>query len=315
VLGLNDPTSRLVVQQTSPPRFPKELDLTATVIICTRNRPAFLRKCLEGVAALHPGADVVLVIDNTQGDRETEAIARHFSARYIVEPNTGLSHARNRGLAESESDIVAYLDDDAIPDPNWLRFLLAPFEDANVAAATGRILTPESDCSKKEPPRYLSNKDSHWFEIATFGGLGLGSNMALRRAACNGWTAFDERLGRGAPFQIAEENYAFARLLSLGYKAVYLPAAIVLHPSLHRRSIEQEARNSFVYWLLLFSEFPARRFDLLRFLFRRLARKHLEWSRDSVDPGEIITSDWLVLLKAGLSALFLFLRTKKPKRK
>ena len=304
-----------MVQQTSPPRFPKELDLTATVIICTRNRPAFLRKCLEGVAALHPGADVVLVIDNTQGDRETEAIARHFSARYIVEPNTGLSHARNRGLAESESDIVAYLDDDAIPDPNWLRFLLAPFEDANVAVATGRILTPESDCSKKEPPRYLSNKDSHWFEIAAFGGLGLGSNMALRRAACNGWTAFDERLGRGAPFQIAEENYAFASLLSLGYKAAYLPAAIVLHPSLHRRSIEQEARDSFVYWLLLFSEFPARRLDLLRFLFHRLRRRRLEWPRDSQNSEDIISSGWRVQLKAGLSALFLFLRTKKPKRK
>src|ERR1019366_1615093 len=102
------------------------------------------------------------------------------------------------------------------------------------------------------------------------------------------------------------ENYAFASLLSLGYTTVYLPTAIVKHPPLTHGSPEQEARNSFAYWLLLFSEFPARRFDLLRFLIRRLRRKPLEWPRDSTDPGDIITSGWRVQLKAGLSALWLF---------
>jgi glycosyltransferase involved in cell wall biosynthesis len=242
-------------------------------------------------------------------------VARHFSARYVVEPSTGLSYARNRGLAESNTDIVAYVDDDAVPDQNWLGFLLEPFRDPKVAAVTGKIVTPETSAHDitQESPRFVSDKDSHWFEMATFGGLGLGSNMALRRDACSGWTAFDVRLGRGAPFQIAEENYAFASLLSLGYTAVYLPKAIVTHPSLHRRSIELEARNSFAYWLLLFSEFPARRLDLLRFLFRRLMRKGLEWPRDSQDPGDIVNSGWRVQFKAGLSALLLFLRTKKPK--
>ena len=162
--------------------------------------------------------------------------------------------------------------------------------------------------------RSVSRKNPHWFEIATFGGLGHGCNMALRRAACADWTAFDERLGRGAPFQIAEENYAFASLLSHGHTAVYLPSAIVTHAPHTHRSVDQAARNSFGYWLLLFSEFPARRFDLLRFLFRRLRHKPLEWPRDSQDPGDIITSGWRVQIKAGFSALLLFLRTKKPKR-
>ncbi len=164
-------------------------------------------------------------------------------------------------------------------------------------------------------PRSVSKKDPHWFEIATFGGVGRGSNMALRKSACAGWATFDERLGRGAPFHIAEENYAFACLLSHGYAAAYRPAAIVFHPPRKRLSIEQQARNSFAYWLLLFSEFPARRSDLVRFLFRRLRRKPLEWPRDSQDPGDIIASGWLVQFKASLSALALFLRTKRPKRK
>jgi glycosyltransferase involved in cell wall biosynthesis len=301
----------------SPPPFCKDLDLTVTVVICTRNRPAFLTKCLEAVTALNPAADEILVVDNTQGDGEAEAVARRFSVRYVIEPNAGLSHARNRGLAECNTDIIAYIDDDAVANQDWLGLLLEPFEDPHVAAVTGRIITPETrvDGSVEETARFVSNKDQHWFEIATFGGLGLGSNMALRKAACAGWTAFDERLGRGAPFQTAEENYAFASLLSLGYTAVYLPAAIVMHPPLRHGSTKQEARNSFAYWLLLFSEFPARRSDLLRFLFRRLRRKPLEWPRDAQDPGDIISGSWLMQLKAGLSALFLFLRTKKPKRK
>ncbi len=301
--------------QFAPPPICKDLDLTVTVIICTLHRPAFLRKCLEAVVALNPAADEILVVDNTQGDREAEAIARSFSARYVVEPTAGLSYARNRGLAESHADIAAFIDDDAVPNQDWLGLLMEPFKDSQVAAVTGRIITLESHSMEtSQEARSVSNKDPHWFEIATFGGLGSGSNMAMRRSACGGWTAFDERLGRGAPFEIAEENYAFASLLSLGYRAVYLPSAIVTHAPRTHRSVDQVARNSFGYWLLLFSEFPARRLDLLRFLFRRLRRKPLEWPRDSQDPGDIITSGWRVQIKAGLSALLLFLRTKKPKR-
>ena len=298
----------------SPPPSRKDSDLTVTVVICTRNRPAFLSKCLEAVTALHPPADEVLVVDNTQGDKEAEVIARSFSARYAIEPNKGLSYARNRGLAESSTDIVAYIDDDAIPNPDWLGLLLGPFADQHVAAVTGRTITPQSRIgdSLQEEPRYVSDKNPHWFEIATFGGLGLGNNMALRRTVCTGWTVFDERLGRGAPFHIAEETYAFACLLSRGHTVVYLPVAAVTHPPLKRSSIDQEARYSFAYWLLLFSEFPARRFDLLRFLTRRLMRKRLEWPRDSQDPGDIITSGLRVQVKAGFSGLLLFLRTKKP---
>ena len=292
-------------------------DLTVTVVICTRNRPGDLRKCLGAVAALTPAADEVLVVDNSGGSEETARVAQSFSVLYTVEPRQGLSRARNRGLDESTSDIVAYLDDDACPDKHWLGLLLEPFADQHVAAATGKIITPDSEnCGGlQETPRVLNNKVPQWFEIATFGGLGLGSNMALRKAACAGSIIFDERLGRGAPFQIADEHFAFASLLSRGYTVVYLPTAIVYHPPLTRGTIEQETRNSIAYWLLLFAEFPHQRADLVQFLWRRFRRKRLTWARETQEPGEIINSGWRVQLKAGLRALLLFLRTKRPKRR
>ena len=291
--------------------------MTATVVICTRNRPALLRKCLESIAHLERTPDEVIVVDNTSGDKEAEVVAREFAAIYTVEPIPGASRARNRGLVESHSEVVAYLDDDATSDVHWLGYVLGPFKDPQVAVVVGTVVTPQSpaESGSRQAGRFLTNRDSRWFEIAAFGGLGTECNMALRRKACAGQRVFDERLGRGAPFQIAEGNYAFALLLLRGYTAVYLPDAIVFHPSLKPLEIAQEARNRVAYWMLLFSEFPSHRLDLLRFLFRRMRRKPLTWSRDAPDPGEIVSSGWRVLLAASVSAALLFFRTKKPRDK
>ena len=304
-----------IAPDSSPPAGGPSL-LTVTVVVCTRHRPTLLRKCLEGISALEHAPDEVIVVDNTTGDPETEAVAREFGAVYAVEPMQGLSRERNRGIAESHSEVVAYLDDDATPDVHWLGFMLEPFKDTQVTTVTGRILTPQSrvENGARLSTRSLCNKDPEWFGIATFGGLGLGSNMAFRRQACAGQKIFDERLGRGAPFEIAEENFAFAFLLSQGYTAVYLPDAIVFHPAQNPPNIQQEARNSIAFSMLLFSEFPGHRLDLLRFLYRRLRRKPLTWPRDSPDPGEIITSGWRVLIAASFNAALLFLRSRKKNK-
>ena len=260
-----------------------------------------------------PEPDQILVVDNTAGNKETEEVTREFGARYTVEPIQGLSRARNRGLAECDTDIVVYLDDDAIPASDWLGILMQPFADEKTGATTGRVITPESSNKPHRPeiPLSLTNHEPRWFEIATFGGMGLGSNMALRKRACARPKLFDERLGRGAPFRIGEESYAFACLLDNGYRVVYLPSAVVFHPPLSRGKVEQEAQNSIMYWLLLFAEFPGQRMNLVRFIFRRLRHKRLDWHRDPQEPGQIVTSGWRVLLKASVKGLWLFLRTPK----
>lgn len=292
-------------------------ELTATVVICTRNRPELLRKCLEAIARLGRTPDEIIVVDNTSGDKETESVATEFSVRYLLEPVPGLSRARNRGLSESKSEIVAYIDDDAIPHERWLDFLIAPFADRSIGAVTGGTVLPGFDAteSSREPNRLLCDKDRQWFEVAAFGGLGIGTNMALRRAPCVGWKVFDERLGRGAPFQGMEEHHAFVRLLSLGYSAVHIPAAIVFHRSQMQGDPRQQARDQIAYSMLLFSEYPGHGLDLLRFLFRRIRHKPLTWPRDSPDPGEIITSGWRVLLPASFCAALLFFGTWKLRSK
>jgi glycosyltransferase involved in cell wall biosynthesis len=288
---------------------------SVTVVICTRNRPADLRKCLAAVSNLNPAPNLVLVIDNSEGNRATQEVAQEFGTDYIVEPVRGLSRARNRDVAECDTDVIAFLDDDVIPEPDWLGVMLVPFADMQTGATVGRVITPDSrdTGALQQTLRSLSNQDPHWFEIATFGGLGIGANMAFRKRALPIQRLFDERLGRGAPFEIGEESYAFAWLLSRGYSVVYLPSAVVYHPLLSRTCIEHEARNSFTYWLLLFSEFPAQRTNLLRFLARRLRGKPLEWPRNPKEPGEIVSSNWRVLLIAAIKGFWLFIRTPKDR--
>jgi O-antigen biosynthesis protein len=286
---------------------------TVTVVICTRNRPALLQKCLAAVARLSTAPTQVLVVDNSEGNSDTRKVAQDYGARYIIEPVRGLCRARNRALAECQTEVVAFLDDDVAPAPDWLALLLAPFANDRIGASAGRVITPDIlDTEDFRQQRALSDQDPHWFEIATFGGLGLGANMALRKRACAPDKFFDERLGRGAPFEIGDESYAFAWLLSRGHQVVYIPSAVVHHPPLTRTALDREARNSFTYWLLLFSEFPGQRLNLVRFLFWRLRGKRLDWPRNPQDPGEIVSSSWHVKLRAGWNGLLLFLRTPKP---
>jgi glycosyltransferase involved in cell wall biosynthesis len=311
VCGLNQSANNPAEALASPSQHNSR---STTVIICTRHRPALLKQCLAAVSRLTHAPDRVLVVDNSEGNADTRKVAGDYRADYVIEPIAGLSRARNRGITECSTHIVAFLDDDVVPEPDWLGLLMAPFADQQVGATTGRVITPDP-----MPPtpdqliaRTLSNEDLHWFEIATFGGMGLGANMALRKQACADRRFFDERLGRGAPFEIGEESYAFALLLSRGYRIAYIPSAVVHHPPLTRASIEHEAETSFSYWLLLFSTFPRQRIDLLGFLIRRLRRKPLDWPRFPQGPGEIMSSGWPLKVKAAWKGLLLFLRTPNP---
>lgn len=94
--------------------------MSVTVVICTKNRPALLRRCLAAVAHLGPAPDQVLVVDNTQGDSHTQDAARDFGARYMIAPELGLNRARELAFSQCDTDTVAYLDDDAEPAPDWL---------------------------------------------------------------------------------------------------------------------------------------------------------------------------------------------------
>jgi glycosyltransferase involved in cell wall biosynthesis len=95
-----------------------------TVAICTRNRAAEVRRCLQALQACPGSSSVpILLVDNASTD-ETPLLAEEFpqlaGMRYVVEGETGLSYARNRALRETHTEYTVFLDDDAMPLPGWL---------------------------------------------------------------------------------------------------------------------------------------------------------------------------------------------------
>jgi O-antigen biosynthesis protein len=293
----------------------KGSQITVSVIICTRDRPVVLRNCLGAFLKSTQVPDEVIVVDNTPGDCNTESLAREFRARYVVEPNIGLSHARNRGLAESKSEILVYIDDDAVPEKNWLALMLQPFSDPTISVVTGETVLPGAPVNPIDNSniRLVSKQDPYWFEIAAFGGLGIGTNMALRKQSAIGFKLFDGRLGRGAPLNAMEENHAFVRLLEKGHRAAYVPNAIVIHPSENRATLEQDILCLVAYFWLLFFDFPRNRRDLFSFICRRLGHRPLNWTRNSPRLGKINTSELKLKLKAVIAGTVLFWGLKNSK--
>ncbi len=109
--------------------------MRVSVVIVSRHRPALLRRCLLGLSQQDvPGFEVVVVADPAG-----IAAAQGFAVKTVVFDEPNISAARNFGIAQAGGDVVAFIDDDAVPEPTWLSRLSAPFADAQVIAATGFI--------------------------------------------------------------------------------------------------------------------------------------------------------------------------------
>src|SRR6266404_2743397 len=103
-----------------------------SVAICTYNRAALLPRVLDSVTNQTPvGEEIeIIVVDNGSTDETREQIAarqrQDNRIRYIVEPRPGIAHARNRALEEARGEYLAFIDDDAWADKNWLVNLISP---------------------------------------------------------------------------------------------------------------------------------------------------------------------------------------------
>ena len=221
--------------------------LPATVAICTRERPDDLTKALAAVSRLDPPPAATLVVDNNPATSRTqEAVARFRNVRYVRENRPGLDAARNRALREATTPVVAFTDDDAVPEPAWLGHLLQPFEDPRVLCTSGLTLayeleTPAQEWFERYSPfgRGFQRKvyDGLRHDPLSVARIGAGVNMALRRTVLEHVGAFDEALDAGTPTRSGGDHEMFGRILAAGYRIVYEPRAVNWHR--HRRTWEE----------------------------------------------------------------------------
>jgi GT2 family glycosyltransferase len=198
-----------------------------SVVVCTYNGSRTIGNCLDGLARLdYPDFEVIVVDDGSTDN--TVDIVRRYDVRLISTTNRGLSSARNTGMEAADGEIVAYIDDDACPDPHWLQYLAATFSQTNHAGIGGPNLAPPldgciADCVANAPggPVHVLLSDRLAEHIP-------GCNMAFRKACLQSIGGFDPQ------FRVAGDDVDLCwRLQDRGWTLGFHPAAMVWH---HRRN-------------------------------------------------------------------------------
>ncbi len=173
--------------------FPSHIEWPGiTVVCCSYNGSRTIRDTLEGLKRLaYPNYDVIVVNDGST-DR-LAAIVEEYPVRLITTENGGLSHARNIGWQAADNEIIAYIDDDAYPDPHWLHYIAWTLLNSDYVGVGGPNIAPSgdgrvADCVANSPggPVHVLLSDTEAEHIP-------GCNMAFRREALAAIKGFDPR--------------------------------------------------------------------------------------------------------------------------
>ena len=207
--------------------FPSDVRWPAvSVVVCSYNGSRTITQTLEALTRVdYPDFEIIVVDDGSTDS--TRAIAERYDVRVISQENCGLSAARNVGWRAASGEIVAYVDDDAYPDRDWLTYLAWSFITTDFSAIGGPNVTPAEDPLFSHAVAHAPGGPIHVLVSDTEAEHIPGCNMAFRRSALAAIGGFD------ASFRVAGDDVdACWRLQERGMKIGFSPAAVVWH---HRR--------------------------------------------------------------------------------
>ncbi|MGC0363555.1 glycosyltransferase involved in cell wall biosynthesis [Rhodococcus sp. 27YEA15] len=253
---------------------PVATDELVSVVIPTVGRPSLADTVRTILEQDHTNIEV-LVVDNRPHRPDVVTVMAQFDdprVRILQQPKPGVSAARNRGTAQARGSLIAYTDDDALPEPNWISAVLTTFRSdttGRVGGVTGRVLGTESTTREQEwfeaagifdkgetPNVWALEPDPRLIELGragehsvffpyTAGECGTGNNMAFRAATLRAVGGFDERLGTGTPTKGGEDLDIYRSAILAGWAIVYNPEAVVRH--YHRDNIADLRIQSYGY--------------------------------------------------------------------
>jgi cellulose synthase/poly-beta-1,6-N-acetylglucosamine synthase-like glycosyltransferase len=196
---------------------------TVSVVIPVRDGEGTIGDCLTSVLATDYPVDrrEVVVVDNGSRDGTAAAVAR-FPVRRVSELREGVAHARNRGIAESSGEIVAFIDSDNVATTRWLDELVRPFDDPEVGAVAGEVVPyPPRTPSQRHMARIRARRQKDAIESdPPFIAAG---NAAFRRKVFEAIGPFD-------PFFVTGEDKDICWRLAArsDLRLHYAPRALVL---------------------------------------------------------------------------------------
>jgi len=283
-----------------------------SVVVCTRDRPEQIKKCLNRLSRQeYPRYEVVVVDNAPTSDALRPVVESHvvegqsageMAFRYSVEPRPGLSWARNAGIAAAKSDIIAFLDDDDEPDEHWLTGIAEGFaRSSKMGCVSGIVLPARLDNAVENLFEQIGgHSKGRGFTAETFSKngpqsplwplppFGVGANMAFRREALDRIGGFDVALGAGTPTGGGEDTLAISLVMLCGYEVAYEPVALMWHH--HRQdmvSLNKQLSNYSIgltaFYAALLRHRPSALLGLVKLL--PLAASYLRGGRDSAEEA------------------------------
>ena len=220
--------------------------MKASVIMVTRNRASDLRQTLDAMKRVEVGGGLeaeLLVVDNGSTDETPQVVRsaqlRDVPIRYVREDRPGLSRGRNRGLAETNGELIVFVDDDVRPPRGWIPALCQPMMERKASVVAGgvklapHLLRPWMSSMHRS---YLAS--SEWLQPESPHSV-VGANMAFAREVLTRVPGFDPDLGAGAMGFGDEELFA-SQLLQAGHK-IYSRLDVCVEHHFHPSRLQRES--------------------------------------------------------------------------
>ncbi|MCI5071391.1 glycosyltransferase [bacterium] len=213
-----------------------------SIIIPSYKRTHLLEKLLQQIISISsdqnqykPNFEVIVVDDGSPNIVEKETMLQQFSFNFpftfLKQKNSGPATARNHGLRHAQGRYIAFLDDDALPQDNWLEEILKPLLNNNADGVAGLTLAVSP---KSISERYLNHvQHLHAHHFSEDGSLSYicTANCAFKKSALDDINGFNEEFR----FPAGDDMDLGFRLRQKGYRFFYNEDALVLHH--HRQSL------------------------------------------------------------------------------
>jgi GT2 family glycosyltransferase len=254
-----------------------------SVVIPTRDRPTLIAACVARVLASTDVGFDVTVVDQSDDDATTEALAEFGGdsrLRLIRTETRGVGAGRNVGVHATTGELVLFTDDDCLVEPTWAAGVASQFRRTpEVGVLYAPVVLPDDRPEGSFAAAFAP------VDVTYRGRLpgprdpwGISANMAVRRVVFDRVGDFDEALGAGATFPSGAETDFTIRAVAAGELVRHATEPSVLHVGLREGS-----RASTI----------VRRYGLG---MGAVFMKHLRlWSR----PGRSLLLRWLVIQGAG----------------
>ena len=223
-----------------------------TALVCTRNRGGMVADAVRSILANHHEDFELIVVDQSTNDLTQDAIAemqQDSRLRYVRSSEKGLSNARNLGIGQANSRIVAMTDDDCVVPSDWLTRMERAFQNPQpLAIVLGNVIAADYDKSKGFVPSYSqatsfiakSLRDKHRIE-------GMAACMGMSVDAWTRLSGFDSMLGAGSRFHSADETDMIIRALLNGHNVMQTPDVVVTHQGLRAWDDADDTVYNYLY--------------------------------------------------------------------